>query len=170
MKYQKHWAWHPLLSVWNCNLVSEPSMANPNNDHLFNLENPNLNHVITKTTFDSAYVKKNPYAYEVRSRTCFVGNPPFANLLNHVTSIKMDSNNFLLWQNIALPILRSYKLEGYLTGKDVCPKHYYSSRFKRWTVGSGTPKSGAWHMVGSWSTLSQMVVQFHDGWSGFSSH
>lgn len=40
-----------------------------------------------------------------------------------MTSIKLDRNNFLLWQNIALPILRSYKLEGHLTGKDECPEH-----------------------------------------------
>lgn len=58
--------------------------------------------------------------YEVRSGTSPVGTPAFANLLNQVTSIKMDRNNFLLWQNIALPILRSYKLEGHLTGKDKC--------------------------------------------------
>lgn len=34
----------------------------------------------------------------------------------------MDGNNFLLWQNIAFPILWSYKLERHLTLKDVFPE------------------------------------------------
>lgn len=41
--------------------------------------------------------------------------PNFTNLLNQVMSIKHDKGNFLLWQNIVIPILRSYQLEGHLT-------------------------------------------------------
>lgn len=52
-----------------------------------------------------------------------VGNPSFTNILNQVTSIKLDRGHFLLWQNIVLPILRSYKLEGHLTRKTIKPEH-----------------------------------------------
>ncbi|XP_022151683.1 uncharacterized protein LOC111019598 [Momordica charantia] len=48
-------------------------------------------------------------------------SPPLNQLLNQITSIKMDRGNFLLWQNLALPILRSYKLFDYLTGDKPCP-------------------------------------------------
>lgn len=102
-------------------------MANPTNNPLnvsfaaFEPTNPNIH--VAKNPTDSAYVKKNPDVYEVRSGACPVGSLPFTNLLNQVTLIKLDRNNFLLWQNIALPILRSHKLEGHLTGKDECPKH-----------------------------------------------
>lgn len=57
--------------------------------------------------------------FQEKSGTCSVGNPTFANLLNQVTSIKLDRENFLIWQNVVLPFLKSYKLEGHLTGK--CP-------------------------------------------------
>lgn len=38
--------------------------------------------------------------------------------------IKLDRGFFFLWQNLALPILRSYKLEGYLTGDKPCPPQF----------------------------------------------
>lgn len=44
------------------------------------------------------------------------------NLLNQVTSIKLDRGNFLLWQNTVIPILKSYKFEGHLTGKSPYPE------------------------------------------------
>ncbi|CAK9317799.1 unnamed protein product [Citrullus colocynthis] len=67
-----------------------------------------------KSTTESAYVKKNPDAYEVRSGTCPIGTPAFTNLLNQVTSIKMDRHNFLLCQNIALPIFGATNLDSSL--------------------------------------------------------
>lgn len=48
-------------------------------------------------------------------------SPPLNQLLNQITTIKLDRNNFLLWKNLALLILRSYCLEGHLIGEDVCP-------------------------------------------------
>lgn len=48
-------------------------------------------------------------------------SPPLNQLLNQVTSIKLDRGNFLLWKNLALPILRSYKLEGHFIGSKSCP-------------------------------------------------
>lgn len=32
----------------------------------------------------------------------------------------------MLWKNLALPILRSYKLEGHLSGEKQCPEKYIS--------------------------------------------
>ncbi|CAK9313900.1 unnamed protein product [Citrullus colocynthis] len=61
--------------------------------------------------------------FQVRYDTCPVDNPSFTNLLNQVTSIKLDRGNFLLWQNIVLPNLRSYKLGGHLIEKKSAPKH-----------------------------------------------
>lgn len=52
-----------------------------------------------------------------------MGTPAFANLLNQVTSIKLDRTNYLLWQNIVILILKSYKLEGHLPGKTHAPEH-----------------------------------------------
>lgn len=63
-----------------------------------------------------------PNRYQVRSGTMPFGTPSFTNLLNQVTSIKLDKCNFLLWQNIVLPILRSYKLEGHLIEKTPPPE------------------------------------------------
>ncbi|XP_038902487.1 uncharacterized protein LOC120089143 [Benincasa hispida] len=40
------------------------------------------------------------------------------------TTIKLDQENYLLWRNLALPILRSYRLEGHLTGEDPCPPRF----------------------------------------------
>lgn len=55
--------------------------------------------------------------FEVRYGTQSLGTPAFANILNQVTSINLDRTNYLLWQNIIIPILKSYKLEGHLSGK-----------------------------------------------------
>lgn len=57
------------------------------------------------------------------SNTSFV-SPPLNQLLNQITSIKMDRGNFLLWKNLALPILRNYKLFDYLTGAKKCPSKH----------------------------------------------
>lgn len=59
--------------------------------------------------------------YQVRSGLSPVGTPSFVNLLNQVTTIKLDRTNFLLWQSIVIPILKSYKLEGHLFGKTPAP-------------------------------------------------
>lgn len=60
--------------------------------------------------------------YQVRSGLSPVGTPSFVNLLNQVTTIKLDRTNFLLWQSIVIPILKSYKLEGHLFGKTPAPE------------------------------------------------
>lgn len=61
-------------------------------------------------------------AQQVRYGSQIIGTPTFTNLLNQVTSIKLDRTNYLLWQNIVIPILKSYKLEGHLSGKIPAPE------------------------------------------------
>lgn len=39
----------------------------------------------------------------------------------------MDQTNFLLWQNLAWLILRSYRIEGYLIGEKGCPSKFIST-------------------------------------------
>lgn len=51
-------------------------------------------------------------------------SPPLNQLLNQITTIKLDRGNFLLWKNLALPILRSYKLEGHLSESSPCPEKF----------------------------------------------
>lgn len=57
-------------------------------------------------------------------------NPSFFSLggmLAQPSSIKLDNYNFLLWQNMILPLLRGYKLEGFLTGETSCPAQFIIS-------------------------------------------
>ena len=59
---------------------------------------------------------------------------PLNQLLNQVTTTKLDRSNLLLWKHLALPILRGYKIEGYMLGHIPCPSMYVS----RPTVSSTT--------------------------------
>lgn len=52
--------------------------------------------------------------------------PHLYQLLNKITTIKLDRGNFLLRKNLALPILRSYRLEVYLSGEIECPWMFIS--------------------------------------------
>lgn len=51
-------------------------------------------------------------------------NPPLNKLLNQVTSMKLDRSNFLLSNNLALPIFQSYNGEGHLLGSTPWPPKY----------------------------------------------
>lgn len=46
--------------------------------------------------------------------------PPLNQLLNQVTTIKLERGNYLLWRNLALPVLKSYGIKGHLTGETQC--------------------------------------------------
>lgn len=73
-------------------------------------------------------------------------NPPLNELLNQITTIKLDRGNFLLWKNRALPILRSYKLEIYLLGLKECPSMFLdqnSTTLKAILVEAGVTAAGA---------------------------
>ena len=47
--------------------------------------------------------------------------------INHFVSLKLDRQNFLLWQAQFLPLLRGYELEGYVSGALPCPPKFLSS-------------------------------------------
>lgn len=83
---------------------------------------------------------------------------PLNQLLNQVTSIKMDRSNFLLWQNLAWPILRSYKLEGYLTGEKP-----WSSRFIPKNT-NGEEESSAATSSGAETEAEQQLNLAFDAW------
>ena len=71
----------------------------------------------------------------VRSSTTNFSNPPLNQLLNQLPYVKLDPGNYLLCQTLALPILKSYKLEGHLTGENPCPPKFI-------TNSSGESQSG----------------------------
>ncbi|XP_016901223.2 uncharacterized protein LOC107991202 [Cucumis melo] len=56
----------------------------------------------------------------VESSTTNFSNPPLNQLLNQLSSVKLDRGNYLLWKTLALPIMKSYKFEGHLTGENPC--------------------------------------------------
>ncbi|KAA0067279.1 uncharacterized protein E6C27_scaffold418G001000 [Cucumis melo var. makuwa] len=47
-------------------------------------------------------------------------NPLLNQILNQLTTIKLDRGNYLLWKTLALPILKSYKLNSHLFGESPC--------------------------------------------------
>ncbi|XP_038882253.1 uncharacterized protein LOC120073479 [Benincasa hispida] len=47
--------------------------------------------------------------------------PPLNQLLNQITSIKLERGTFMLWKTLSLPILKGYRLEGHLSRTKVCP-------------------------------------------------
>lgn len=53
-----------------------------------------------------------------------VKNPLAPSTLSQTISIKLDRNNYLLWQTHVLPILKGYKLEGFVNGTKACPPQF----------------------------------------------
>ncbi|XP_031745012.1 uncharacterized protein LOC116405217 [Cucumis sativus] len=60
----------------------------------------------------------------IGSSTTNFSNPPLNQILNQLASVKLDRGNYLLWQTLALPILKSYKLQGHLTEENQCPPKF----------------------------------------------
>ncbi|KAL2492554.1 Uncharacterized protein Adt_28182 [Abeliophyllum distichum] len=57
-----------------------------------------------------------------------LSNPsPFSMNLTQAASVKLDRDNFLLWKNIIMPIVRGHGLEEYLLGTKVCPPRFVNS-------------------------------------------
>ncbi|KAK9157207.1 hypothetical protein Scep_003781 [Stephania cephalantha] len=61
----------------------------------------------------------------------------FWNSLSQSVTIKLDGSNFLLWKSIILPVIRGYKLDGYLLGTLPCPSPILES-------GSSNPAYKDW--------------------------
>ncbi|TXG48382.1 hypothetical protein EZV62_027676 [Acer yangbiense] len=48
-----------------------------------------------------------------------VGNP-----LGSYCSVKLNHENYLLWKNLVLPVIRGNRMEGYITGAKKCPPEF----------------------------------------------
>ncbi|TXG53292.1 hypothetical protein EZV62_022461 [Acer yangbiense] len=44
--------------------------------------------------------------------------------VHHLISVKLDSNNYLLWLTQFKPLLKGYDLQGYVDGSFPCPTHF----------------------------------------------
>ncbi|KAL2534506.1 Uncharacterized protein Adt_07857 [Abeliophyllum distichum] len=53
---------------------------------------------------------------------------PFGVNLTQTPSVKLDKNNFLLWQNMILPIIRGHGLEGHILGTKLCPQEFIGTQ------------------------------------------
>ncbi|KAL2525479.1 Chitin-binding type-1 domain-containing protein [Abeliophyllum distichum] len=53
---------------------------------------------------------------------------PFSMNLTQAASVKLDRDNFLLWKNVIMPIVRGHGLEGYLLGNKACPPQFINSQ------------------------------------------
>lgn len=76
----------------------------------------------------------------------------------------MDRSNFLLWQNLAWPILRSYGLEGYLTGDKSCPSKFVTQEFdvseRSSAVTATTVEQRPNPAYQSWVAVDQLVLEW----------
>ncbi|KAL2524524.1 Uncharacterized protein Adt_09578 [Abeliophyllum distichum] len=52
----------------------------------------------------------------------------FSMNLTQASSVKLDKDNFLLWKNVIMPVVRGHGLEGYLLGSKVCPPQFINSQ------------------------------------------
>ncbi|KAL2493053.1 Uncharacterized protein Adt_28681 [Abeliophyllum distichum] len=60
---------------------------------------------------------------------------PFGVNLTQTSCIKLDKNNFLLWQNMVLPIIRGHNLEGYSGNKEIAMRVMGSNNSNQlWTA------------------------------------
>ncbi|KAL2517773.1 Uncharacterized protein Adt_14020 [Abeliophyllum distichum] len=58
-----------------------------------------------------------------------MNNPsPFGMNLTQSASIKLDRDNFLLWKNVIMPVVRGHGLEGYMLGTKICPPQVLNSQ------------------------------------------
>ncbi|KAL2493066.1 Uncharacterized protein Adt_28694 [Abeliophyllum distichum] len=53
---------------------------------------------------------------------------PFGMNLTQSSFVKLDRDNFLLWKNVIMPVVRGHGLEGYLLGTKVCPPQVLNSQ------------------------------------------
>ncbi|KAI9170103.1 hypothetical protein LWI28_022623 [Acer negundo] len=49
-----------------------------------------------------------------------------SNVLSQYCYVKLDMNNYLLWQNMVLLVIRGNKLEGFINGAKPCPPEFLS--------------------------------------------
>ncbi|KAL2475256.1 Uncharacterized protein Adt_35992 [Abeliophyllum distichum] len=49
---------------------------------------------------------------------------PFGMNLTQAATVKLDRDNFLLWKNVIMHVVRGHGLEGYLLGTKECPPQF----------------------------------------------
>ncbi|KAL2518634.1 Uncharacterized protein Adt_14881 [Abeliophyllum distichum] len=59
---------------------------------------------------------------------------PFGMNLTQAASVKLDRDNFLLWKNVVMPVVRGHGLERYLLGTKECPPQFINIQV---TAGAG---------------------------------
>lgn len=75
---------------------------------------------------------------------------PIGSSISQLCSVKLDRNNFLLWESSILPVIRGHKLEGYIMGTKKCPEEFV-------TEGAVTRVNPAWE---EWIATNQLLL----GW------
>ncbi|KAL2484820.1 Uncharacterized protein Adt_29576 [Abeliophyllum distichum] len=53
---------------------------------------------------------------------------PFDINLTQIPSVKLDKNNFLLWKNMIMPIIKGHNLEGFILGTKKCPPEFIGAQ------------------------------------------
>ncbi|KAL2506579.1 Uncharacterized protein Adt_22200 [Abeliophyllum distichum] len=48
--------------------------------------------------------------------------------LTQTPSVKLDRNNFLLWKNMIMPIIKGHNLEAFILGTKKCPPEFIGSQ------------------------------------------
>ncbi|KAL2517992.1 Glutamate receptor [Abeliophyllum distichum] len=83
---------------------------------------------------------------------------PFGMNLTQAASVKLDKNNFLLWKNVIMPIVRGHGLEGYLMGTNECPHQIISTQI---TIEAGVMvRSSPNPEYSRWMSVDQLLM----GW------
>ena len=49
------------------------------------------------------------------------------NALGSYCSVKLNHENYLLWKNMVLPVIRGNRLEGFITGSKKCPPEFITT-------------------------------------------
>ncbi|KAF3784866.1 hypothetical protein EJ110_NYTH29326 [Nymphaea thermarum] len=71
---------------------------------------------------------------------------PAATSLQHFLSIKLSSDNYLLWESQFIHMLKSYNMMGYIDGSFKCPDEFLPSEDGKRTILN--PAFLEWHRVG----------------------
>lgn len=55
-------------------------------------------------------------------------NSAYGTHITQTLSVKLDRNNFLLWKNMVMPVIKGHNLEGYLLGTKECPPEFIATQ------------------------------------------
>lgn len=83
---------------------------------------------------------------------------PFSSTLSQSPSIKLDKNNYLLWKNTTLPIIKGHNLEGFILGTNLCPDETISVQVGAEDGGQTETKANPEYQ--KWKSMDQLLL----GW------